>query len=51
MYFTVRAPKVDYSTLGGGYVAGACDDEVLPYHAIIMEYQYDDITFARVFTS
>ena len=49
MYFTVRAPKVNYTTLGAGWTAGACDKN-LAKHAMIMEYQYDDITFARVST-
>jgi hypothetical protein len=51
MYFTVRGKNIDYSTLGAGWVAGACDEEKLYHHAMIMEYQYDDITFARVPTS
>ena len=51
MYFTVRAPIVNYSTLGAGWVAGACNVEKLHHHALIMEYQNDDITFARVNTS
>jgi hypothetical protein len=51
MYFTTRAPVVNYTTLGKGWVAGACNVKRLAYHAMIMEYQNDDITFARVTTS
>jgi hypothetical protein len=47
MYFTTRDPKATYGTLGKGWVAGACDVN-RGLHAMIMEYQYDDITFARV---
>ena len=47
MYFTTRDPKATYDTLGKGYTRGACDDD-LAHHAMLMEYQNDDITFARV---
>jgi hypothetical protein len=50
MYFTTRAPGVNYTTLGKGWVAGACNKHI-SLHAMIMEYQNDDITFARVTTS
>ena len=49
MFFTTRDPKSNYSTLGKGYRGGACDAEV-NQHALLMEYQNDDITFARVIT-
>jgi len=47
MYFTTRDPKATYDTLGKGYKRGACADD-LALHAMLMEYQNDDITFARV---
>ncbi len=48
MYFTTRDSKANYTALGKGWIAGACD-ELKKYHrAMIMEYQNDDITFARV---
>ena len=47
MYFTTRDPKATYDTLGKGYNGGACDGD-LARHAMLMEYQNDDITFARV---
>ena len=50
MYFTTRAPQTNYSTLGWGFIAGGCDAK-LYHHVLIMEYQYDDITFARVSNS
>jgi hypothetical protein len=48
MYFTTRDPNANYSTLGKGYTAGACSAKDLALHAMLMEYQNDDITFARV---
>ena len=47
MFFTTRDPQSNYSTLGKGFRGGACDAEVYN-HALLMEYQNDDITFARV---
>ena len=47
MFFTTRDPQANYSTLGKGYRGGACDAQLM-YHALLMEYENDDITFARV---
>ena len=47
MFFTTRDPQASYSTLGKGYLGGACEAKVY-LHALVMEYQNDDITFARV---
>ena len=47
MYLTTRAPHAPYNTLGMGFTAGACDKDVV-LHSLLMEYEDDDITFARV---
>jgi len=48
MYFTTRDSTASYDALGKGYNGGACNPTDLGQHAVIMEYQYDDITFSRV---
>ncbi len=48
MYFTTRDSTATYDALGKGYNGGACNPTDLGQHAVLMEYQHDDITFARV---
>ena len=49
MFFAVRAPTSTGAN-GKGYVGGLCCQgaDKLKYHAVIVEYQDNDVTFGRV---